>query len=906
MNERHAKWHLMTAKAVCDQLHTDAACGISRKAARSRFKKEGANTLFDTPKLPIWAFFKPLLLDPACLLMLFAALLSLCFAALLQGITVLLLILSLASFIFYALQKALSTEERIAKYRVPTVRVLRECKLLSVSARRIVAGDILLLHEGDIVPCDCRLLGEKNLRVMTLMRNDEGKTVLTPLPKNADTVYAYGTPDMEPYYENMLFGGSEILSGEACAIAVETGENCYVSTLPHFSIPAEMSAKQTEKHPWHAILPYIRLYGFGMLILLAVLSIVGIFRLPSQYGIMEIFLALCVLTGCASPAILEWWFRLIGMRGRTEALDAHPKEQTAVIKSERAMERLREISDVFVMGHLASSDGVAHFSAAAVGNGLIHPEKDRIQPLLQPLCEAFFLLKMAEEDLSVTLEEHGDDDTAFLSELAEFSGLDLSALRVRLISAHKRPDRAYGRVIDVTLREREFSLCFSHDSRILLRCMHYEDGNRLMMISPRLRDQLQGFCKQTQKDGGKPVTVLRLHPDGTCSLVGIVAIREQMQQTLPSVLEELQQSGIRTTFFFTGEPAHEAAYADACRIPGGRLMYDGATAVTVRDLEENRVLIGYSLKDAERLLADLRASGRRVAFLGGGVEDLRLLKSTSLLISCDSTSYDKKSAEESALEHLPTDGQENSARCAQVIRRRADILIHRASEYGGGLSSVLRTISIGRAAKLRMRWLLSGLIFSQAMMLCVTVLSILFGIGIFGGAQMLYASLGFELIFTLSVLTLRIPQYLLRQTPSLDGETVERMLFSRRSSAISAWIAGGITTLYAGILVWCGLITPNVASTYLFISLILAKLVGEALLLSKDVLMQNKKMLLFFGLSVLIPVLLMIAPAVLFSAVNIITGVGEWSLVTALSLPLMPGIVLLIKKIPDFFHRTAK
>ena len=73
MNENGSRWHQATPLSVCQSLHTNAACGLSRKAARSRFKKQGRNPLFDdlTPqkKNPV----KSLLLDPAILLMLFSS-----------------------------------------------------------------------------------------------------------------------------------------------------------------------------------------------------------------------------------------------------------------------------------------------------------------------------------------------------------------------------------------------------------------------------------------------------------------------------------------------------------------------------------------------------------------------------------------------------------------------------------------------------------------------------------------------------------------------------------------------------------------------------------------------------------------------------------------------------------------
>ena len=38
MNEKGLRWHQATPVSLCQHLHTNAACGLSRKAARSRLK----------------------------------------------------------------------------------------------------------------------------------------------------------------------------------------------------------------------------------------------------------------------------------------------------------------------------------------------------------------------------------------------------------------------------------------------------------------------------------------------------------------------------------------------------------------------------------------------------------------------------------------------------------------------------------------------------------------------------------------------------------------------------------------------------------------------------------------------------------------------------------------------------
>ena len=76
MNENGSRWHQATPQSLCQHLHTNAACGLSRKAARSRLKKQGRNPLFDDTMQKKKSPIKSLLFDPATLLMLFSALLA--------------------------------------------------------------------------------------------------------------------------------------------------------------------------------------------------------------------------------------------------------------------------------------------------------------------------------------------------------------------------------------------------------------------------------------------------------------------------------------------------------------------------------------------------------------------------------------------------------------------------------------------------------------------------------------------------------------------------------------------------------------------------------------------------------------------------------------------------------------
>ena len=55
--------------------------------------------------------------------------------------------------------------EALRKMAAPTATVLRDGAEIKVPARELVPGDVILLHTGDRVPADARLLEAINLQV---------------------------------------------------------------------------------------------------------------------------------------------------------------------------------------------------------------------------------------------------------------------------------------------------------------------------------------------------------------------------------------------------------------------------------------------------------------------------------------------------------------------------------------------------------------------------------------------------------------------------------------------------------------------------------------------------------------------------------------------------------------------
>ena len=303
---------------------------LYHKEAYARLRKNGPNRFMEPPK-QAYGILKSLLRDPVLLLTLLCGVLSLCFDELLSGLPFLLLLGVWSGLFLGRLLHAIGRfQSDFAFFGTPSVTVLREREAFLIPATRVVRGDVIVLHEGDIVPCDCRLLSGDDLTVRMTWREGE-----KPTPhlyrKTADRLYAFGDTAQAPDFENMVYGGSEIVSGSAVALAVELGETSFLGAM------GERFGKTTRTvrgEMLGGILPYCKLLSFTSLLLLFLVGIVSLFAAPSAYTSLRVFLPVCVITASASVGVTGLYFTALLFRNRRAAGAEKQKRNRVYIRTD--------------------------------------------------------------------------------------------------------------------------------------------------------------------------------------------------------------------------------------------------------------------------------------------------------------------------------------------------------------------------------------------------------------------------------------------------------------------------------------------------------------------------------------------------------------------------------------------
>ncbi|MCL1950396.1 MAG: magnesium-translocating P-type ATPase, partial [Turicibacter sp.] len=98
-----------------------------------------------------------------------------------------------------------------------TATVKREGRYEEIPMEEIVCGDIIKLAAGDMIPADVRLSATKDLFLSQSALTGESY----PVEKKADALP--DTQDSETNYENLVFMGSNVISGSAEGIVIATG-----------------------------------------------------------------------------------------------------------------------------------------------------------------------------------------------------------------------------------------------------------------------------------------------------------------------------------------------------------------------------------------------------------------------------------------------------------------------------------------------------------------------------------------------------------------------------------------------------------------------------------------------------------------------------------------------------------
>ena len=268
---------------VISKLKTNIKTGLTKKQISNRLKKYGFN-IIPTKKTtnPFFIFIRQFI-NPLMFILLIATIISFLIGEIKDSIIISIAVIINITIGFFQEWKAEKALHSLKNFEVHYCNVKRNEKIISIKAKNLVPGDIVLLSAGTKIPADLRLFHVINFQVEEAILTGESK----PIKKNIseikkDAIVADRT--------NMVFSGTNVLSGKAEGIVVKTGTNTYLGQIAKLvsetKEPITPLQKQIKKLSWWI--------GGILLAIIGMISILGFARGIPFYKIIMIGIALSV------------------------------------------------------------------------------------------------------------------------------------------------------------------------------------------------------------------------------------------------------------------------------------------------------------------------------------------------------------------------------------------------------------------------------------------------------------------------------------------------------------------------------------------------------------------------------------------------------------------------------------
>ena len=215
----NTKWHVLSVKEVEQKLSTSLQKGLSRDEAHRRLEKYGPNELEQKGRKTVLSMFLDQFKDFMVIVLLVAAVISGFLGEITDSIIIMLIVILNAILGVVQENKAEQSLEALKKMASPAAKVIRDGNPEVIPASELVAGDVVILETGELVPADIRLGQTSNLKIEEAALTGES----VPVEKNSEALEKEDVSVGDRL--NMAYSGSIVTYGRGRGIVTGTGMN---------------------------------------------------------------------------------------------------------------------------------------------------------------------------------------------------------------------------------------------------------------------------------------------------------------------------------------------------------------------------------------------------------------------------------------------------------------------------------------------------------------------------------------------------------------------------------------------------------------------------------------------------------------------------------------------------------
>ena len=483
--------------------------------------------------------------------------------------------------------------------------------------KMLVPGDVIVLSAGDMIPADCRVLSAQDLFMNQSAMTGES----LPVEKFAQLRNQNATNPLE--LENILFMGTNVVSGSATAVAVATGSHTYFGALAQ-------RVTATDRAPTHfqAGVNQVAwlLIRFMFVMTPLVLLINGVtkhdwleallFAMSIAVGMTPEMLPMIVTSTLAKGAVLLSRRKVVVKRldaiQNFGAMDVLCTDKTGTLTQDKIA--LARHTDVWG----EPSDAVLEFAYL----------NSYYQTGLKNLLDVAVLEHA---------EVHKELEVASAFRLVDEIPFDFQRRRMSVVVAEHD--------------EHHLLICKGAVEEILNACNRVRHGESDEPLSEELLARFREVTASLNEEGLRVVAVAvkelppaktnyRVPDEVGLTLIGYVAFLDPPKESAEPALEALAAHGVKVKVL-TGD--NELVTAKICKDvglePNGVLLGSDVERMNDADLakvvETHDVFAKLTPAHKDRIVRLLKANGHVVGFMGDGINDAPALRTADIGISVD-------------------------------------------------------------------------------------------------------------------------------------------------------------------------------------------------------------------------------------------------------------------------------
>ena len=496
------------------------------------------------------------------------------------------------------------------------VKQLKEIQF-EIPIQYLVPGDIILLSAGDMIPGDCRILSAKDLFVSQAAMTGESM----PVEKYALQHSMDVNSPLE--LDNLVFMGTNVVSGTAKAVVLNTGIQTYFGALANRVTATDRSVTSFQlgvnKISWLLI-------RFMLIMAPIVLFINGftkgdwgeavLFALSVAVGLTPEMLPMIVTSTLAKGAVFLSRKKVIVKRldaiQNFGAMDVLCTDKTGTLTQDK----------IFLSHHVDVLGKKSH------------------TVLMLAFLNSYYQTGL-KNLLDVAVLEAVDQDMKF--EKLRFKKLDevpFDFERRRMSVIVRTPQSQIRMVTKGAVEE------------MVKVCTHIEIKGEIKELTAQLRKEIEEITQHYNREGLRVVAVAYRDFDGICEnfsvkdesdliLAGYITFLDPPKESARPAIQQLHAHGVSVKVltgdneFVTQKICQEIGISHEKVLLGGMVetLSDEDLKLVV---EEYTIFAKLSPIHKERIVEQLKANGHVVGFLGDGINDAAAIRAADIGISVDS------------------------------------------------------------------------------------------------------------------------------------------------------------------------------------------------------------------------------------------------------------------------------